>query len=406
MVRELSQLTQTAKPTPFHHMLATLAEEGRLMRLYSQNVDGIDTSLTPLATNVPLNPKGPWPKTIQLHGGLEKMACTKCHNLSDFDGALFQGPEPPACPECEHSDSLRVAAGLRSHGVGRLRPRLLLYNEYNPDEDAIGAASHADLKSRPDAVLVVGTSLKVPGVRRLAREMCAVTRGRRGGFAAWINVDPEPLGVDFKNGWDMVVRGKCDDVARSVGLPRWDDKDGAAYPIVDGPPAGSNALVGVVIPSTPATAVKSQGILTPSDSPRQQSPSVLANKSKMKQPQLPFGSSRPSQLKKNGQARKKPGRKPLPSSKPANAITQAFTATKTSKAPATKDTKPAVSALFPGLAVACASPKREVSPVKAHTNSDLMPKSQHISVEIPAFNREATISPKGAVPSGMGFLFN
>src|SRR5580700_2394404 len=83
MVRELSHLTRSAQPTLFHHMLATLAEEGRLMRLYTQNVDGIYTALEPLATTVPLNPKGPWPRTIQLHGGLEKMVCTKCGELSN-----------------------------------------------------------------------------------------------------------------------------------------------------------------------------------------------------------------------------------------------------------------------------------------------------------------------------------
>src|SRR5687767_201035 len=76
MVREMAQMSQEAKPTPFHHMLASLAQQGRLLRLYSQNIDCLDTSLQPLATNIPLNPKGPWPATVQLHGGLEKMVCT------------------------------------------------------------------------------------------------------------------------------------------------------------------------------------------------------------------------------------------------------------------------------------------------------------------------------------------
>lgn len=234
MVRELSHLTKKANPTPFHHMLATLAQEGRLMRLYSQNVDGIDTALEPLKTNVPLNLKGPWPKTVQLHGGLEKMVCTKCGKLSDFDGALFEGPETPSCLECEETDAIRMAGGLRSHGIGRLRPRMVLYNEFNPDEEAIGAVSHADIKNRPDAVIVVGTSLKVPGIRRLAREMCKSTRDRRGGFTAWINVDPEPVGADLKDCWDMVVRAECDGVARYVNLPPWDDTNYGEYKITEG----------------------------------------------------------------------------------------------------------------------------------------------------------------------------
>lgn len=226
MVRELAHMTQKAKPTAFHHMLASLAQEGRLMRLYSQNVDCIDTNMEPLATSVPLNAKGPWPTTIQLHGGLAKMVCSKCGQLEDFDGSLFEGPEPPPCVPCTAMDEVRTAvAGKRSHGIGRLRPRIVLYNEYNPDEEAIGNVSKADLRRGADAVIVVGTSLKIPGVRRLVKELCYTTRSKRDGFTAWINLDAEPQGAEFKDCWDLVVRGGCDDVAKLVGLPHWDEPD-------------------------------------------------------------------------------------------------------------------------------------------------------------------------------------
>ncbi|KAK0633512.1 DHS-like NAD/FAD-binding domain-containing protein [Immersiella caudata] len=226
MVRELAHMTSKASPTPFHHMLASLSKENRLMRLYTQNIDSIDTKMAPLNTVVPLNAKGPWPVTIQLHGGLEKMVCTKCGHLEDFNASLFEGPEPPPCQKCTEQDQVRTAfAGKRSHGIGRLRPRIVLYNEYNPDEEAIGMVSKADLRRVPDAVIVVGTSLKIPGVRRLVKEMCQLTRSRRDGITAWVNVDPEPVGVEFKDCWDFVVKGKCDDIAELVGLPRWDAPD-------------------------------------------------------------------------------------------------------------------------------------------------------------------------------------
>ncbi|SPN96887.1 related to NAD-dependent histone deacetylases [Cephalotrichum gorgonifer] len=225
MVRELSTMTSKASPTPFHHLLASLAAEGRLLRLYTQNVDCIDTNLPPLATTVPLNTKAPWPVTIQLHGGLEKMVCTKCGDVAPLDGDKFTSHEAPLCQTCQTQEHLRVNfANKRSQGVGRMRPRIVLYNEANPDEEAIGSVSMADLRSRPDAVIVVGTSLKIPGVRRLVKELCQVTRGRRDGFSAWINVDPVPLGAEFRDCWDLVVRGKCDDVAFHAQLPRWDEE--------------------------------------------------------------------------------------------------------------------------------------------------------------------------------------
>ena len=224
MVRTLSQLVSDAKPTMFHEMLATLASERRLMRLYTQNVDGIDTSLPPLETKVPLGHKGPWPLTIQLHGSLEKMVCTKCNKLSPFEAALFSGPEPPECRQCIENDQIRTdVAGKRSHGIGKLRPRMVLYNESNPDDEAIGAVVKADLLKRPDAVIVVGTSMEIPGVKRMVREMCGIVRDRRDGVAIWINRGPPPIGKEFEDCWDLVVAGDCDQVAQRANMRRWND---------------------------------------------------------------------------------------------------------------------------------------------------------------------------------------
>ena len=47
-------------------------------------------------------------------------------------------------------------AGNRRHGIGGLRPRMVLYNEGNPDDEAIGSMVTAELRARPDAASVVG----------------------------------------------------------------------------------------------------------------------------------------------------------------------------------------------------------------------------------------------------------
>lgn len=320
MVRELSHLTKNAKPTPFHHMLATLAEEGRLLRLYSQNVDGIDTSLEPLATKVPLNSKGPWPKTIQLHGGLAKMVCSKCGHLQDFDASLFEGPEAPDCDNCVEIDAVRTAAGSRRHGIGRMRPRMVLYNEYNPDEEAIGAVSAADLKKVADAVIVVGTSLKIPGIRRLVKEMCSTTRDRKNGFTAWINLDGEPGGPDFKDCWDLIVRGECDEVARHAGLPKWDDKDLGQYSVITNEAeAGKKREIDKVLVTPARNTAAADAFPTPGASPRVQSPTPTNAFSKLKAITKPKGSGekvaaqKPAKRKAPADAKvKKPRAPPKP----------------------------------------------------------------------------------------------
>jgi NAD+-dependent protein deacetylase SIR2 len=255
MVRAMSKLTKSAEPTPFHHMLASLADEGRLLRLYTQNVDGIDTAMEPLKTVVPLNSKGPWPRTVQLHGGLQKMVCSKCHEMSDLEADLFDGPVPPTCHMCEAADNARTEhAGKRSHGIGRLRPRMVLYNEHNPDDEAIGSVVAADLRTRPDALIVVGTTLKVPGVKRIVKEMCGVVRGRRGGLTVWINMDAPPPGKDYE--WDLIVSGECDRVAGHADMPRWDGP--RPIPATDGEDTSTPC---VLIPATPREAEP------PSDAP-------------------------------------------------------------------------------------------------------------------------------------------
>lgn len=272
MVRDLSSMASKAKPTLFHRLLATLSRQGRLLRLYTQNIDGIDTSLPPLATKIPLNHKAPWPQTIQLHGGLETMMCQKCQHTSEFQPQLFRGATPPLCPRCMEADSLRTRhAGKRSHGIGKLRPRIVLYNEHNPDEDAIGAVVTSDLRSRPDAIIVVGTSLKIPGVKRIVKEMCGVVRSRQNGVSVWINRDPVPAGREFDNCWDLVVRGDSDEVARHINLRDWNEnveESAEEYTLseVERLQARQGAIE-VVIPQTPGTQKNMQprlaGVLTP-----------------------------------------------------------------------------------------------------------------------------------------------
>ncbi|KAF3929304.1 hypothetical protein AA313_de0208242 [Arthrobotrys entomopaga] len=222
MVRNLHAMSTEAQPTVFHHLLASLAASGRLLRLYTQNVDCIETGLPPLNSKTPLNNKGPWPKTIQLHGGLDKMNCSKCRVVKDFTPDIFVGPTPPDCPDCVDWEAARDASGKRSQGIGKLRPRMVLYNEHNPDQDAIGAVSTADLRARPDCLIVVGTSLKIPGVQRLVRELCASIRDFRGGKTVWINRDDPPATGQMKGLFDLILKGDCETLAKVSNVKHYD----------------------------------------------------------------------------------------------------------------------------------------------------------------------------------------
>jgi NAD-dependent histone deacetylase SIR2 len=342
MVRTLSHHTKSAQPTAFHHLLATLAQEGRLMRLYTQNVDGIDTSLPPLSTQVPLPKKGPWPKTVQVHGGLEFMVCSKCSALAPFDAEQFNGPSPPPCPTCVENDEIRQFADKRSHGIGRLRPRMVLYNEHNPDDESIGSCASYDMRMRPDAVIVAGTTLKVPGVRRIAREMCNIVRDRKDGVTVWLNNDPEPMGKDLEDKWDLVVKGPCDEVARHANMRRWDDPMDYKK-VTDEELAGlrekqrTEVIIGT--PRKPGSVLRNAGQLTPGQSPR-----MLPRSMVKEEPDTP--SRKSAKRKADGQldlfgkaATKAPAKKPKAQPKKA-------TASKSKAKKKTKKDVPAINAVF------------------------------------------------------------
>lgn len=206
---DLHKLCSSSKPTPFHECINEIAKDNRLLRLYTQNIDCLDTSMSHLTTKTLL--EAPWPQVVQLHGTINSMNCSKCNWTSNFNPDVFDGCETvPECPECAELEGVRTIAGKRSQGIGRLRPKIVLYNEFNPDAEAIGKVTESDLTSKPDGLIVVGTTLKIPGVRRMVREMAQAVHAAKGA-TVWMNIDdpPQISKREFEGCFDLIVKGDC-----------------------------------------------------------------------------------------------------------------------------------------------------------------------------------------------------
>lgn len=119
------------------------------------------------------------PRCIPLHGHLATLTCPHCsttHPIAPYLDTLSAGTAP-SCPECLMIERARTSVGERSRGVGKLRPDVVLYGEEHKDGERVGEITRRDLMGvRPDLLLVVGTSLKVPGTKRLVRELSKVIR--------------------------------------------------------------------------------------------------------------------------------------------------------------------------------------------------------------------------------------
>lgn len=83
-------------------------------------------------------------------------------------------------------EETRQLVGKRARGVGKLRPSVVLYNETHKDGEGVGEVVRRDLvggskgkgRSGGDVLLVVGTSLRVPGTKRIVREFSKAVRSR------------------------------------------------------------------------------------------------------------------------------------------------------------------------------------------------------------------------------------
>jgi NAD-dependent SIR2 family protein deacetylase len=213
MIGQLAEASEVAKPTPFHDLLKALDDRGKLLRVYTQNIDSLEAKtglsfgvpefedrrqrvraktqpssglLTPPSSQERLpTPPADTPRCIPLHGTLQSVHCLNCNHsfalaphLSEFNSGNL-----PICSDCIALEETRQLIGKRSRGIGRLRPSVVLYNETHKDGEGVGDVVQRDLlgrggRSGPDLLLVVGTSLRVPGTKRIVREFSKAVKAR------------------------------------------------------------------------------------------------------------------------------------------------------------------------------------------------------------------------------------
>ncbi|KAG7288314.1 hypothetical protein NEMBOFW57_007845 [Staphylotrichum longicolle] len=149
---------------------------------------------------------------VFLHGSLAELRCFVCARTASWDEetrlADTLAGRQPTCPHCAGATAAREERGKRALGVGKLRPDIVLYGEDHPHAHLISPLVQHDLSLGPDMLLILGTSMRVHGLKVLVKEFAKAVHDR-GGKVVFVNFTkpPESVWADIIDYW---VQWDCD----------------------------------------------------------------------------------------------------------------------------------------------------------------------------------------------------
>lgn len=247
-----------SEPTITHDFIKKLKMKNKLVKCYTQNIDGLERKV---GLRCDFDDKK-WENSdvIQLHGDLHLLSCSSCKGKFQWreiyneswtpirrrdiqkEMELIQKREvmlgietPPVsdeseneieivggnnvlveCPQCIGDYEQRLELGKRSceSNIGIIRPNIVLYGENHPFSESFAMGVQKDMGKRPNLMLIFGTSLKVPGVKGLVRQMAKKVH-EEGGKVVLINRDLIS-NSSWKGYIDFQVVSDCDAFCEKV----------------------------------------------------------------------------------------------------------------------------------------------------------------------------------------------
>jgi NAD-dependent histone deacetylase SIR2 len=209
-VAKMYDMCEAAQPSPTHQFLKNLYDLRKLTRVYTQNIDCLEDRLGFKS------PTKSIPSAIvKLHGSLNDVRCNVCHKVfvaETYHIDMFKEGISPDCVECKTFVDNRKALGKRETPRGNLRPNIVLYNEMHPAGDAISEQVRKDLKKNPEVLIVMGTSLKVHGLKQLVKEFAKLISANENGLVLYINKTPT-TSKEWESVFQYQILGNADDIS-------------------------------------------------------------------------------------------------------------------------------------------------------------------------------------------------
>ena len=231
-----------------HQFIRTLRDGGRLMRCYTQNIDGLEAredlcmdlrsgkgtkrrymKKTFTAPRPPMTQNTDFDggcEVVPLHGDLEQLRCNLCQQVVGWNEeatAAFLDGGAPACDVCQAKHNERVAKSKRGVAVGSLRPNVVLYGEEHPSNELLAPLVPFDVASKPEVLVIMGTSLRVFGLQKIVKEFAKAIHARKDGRGKVIFINrTRPADSVWYGIIDHYVAMNCDDWVRDLRIRRED----------------------------------------------------------------------------------------------------------------------------------------------------------------------------------------
>ena len=220
-----------------HKFIRILRDGGRLMRCYTQNIDGLE-SREGLVNDLRRGKgnkrrfmkkhyEAPRPaqtvstdfdggcEVVQLHGDLDNLRCTMCatqYEWTEAETEIYLEGAAPNCPMCKEKSEQRQASGKRGLAVGSLRPNIVLYGEDHPSNTLLTPLIPFDAGCQPEVLVIMGTSLKVFGLQKIVREFAKAVHSHKNGKGRVMFVNrTRPAESAWEGIIDDFIAMDCDD---------------------------------------------------------------------------------------------------------------------------------------------------------------------------------------------------
>lgn len=229
-----------------HKLIRVLRDGGRLMRCYTQNIDGLEAR-EGLVMDLKrgrgtkrrfmkkhwAEPRKEHPQgtdhdggceVVQLHGDLETLRCSVCATQwtwTENETEVFMDGFAPRCGKCATKSDDRQKTGKRGLAVGSLRPNIVLYGEDHPQNTLLSPFVPFDASSQPDVLIIMGTSLKVFGLQKIIREFAKAVHAQKNGKVIFVN-RTKPAESVWDSFIDYFVPMDCDDWVEDLRTRRPD----------------------------------------------------------------------------------------------------------------------------------------------------------------------------------------